>query len=98
MNSIRNKKIFIRVATAILMFCFIMWGYWWMTWCMAIALLFCFSDYYEIIAWGIIYDALYGMSLLEFWNIRYIFTISGIILFVIAFFLKKKLIVYYDKN
>jgi hypothetical protein len=93
----QRTHILIRVVTAILMFCFIMWGYWWLTWCFAIGLLFYFPKYYEIIVWGIIYDALYGMSLPEYWNIRYIFTISSIALFVIAFFLRKRLIVYDDK-
>ncbi|MDO8430647.1 MAG: hypothetical protein Q7S72_01485 [Candidatus Taylorbacteria bacterium] len=92
-----KRDIIIRIATAILMFCFIMWGYWWMTWCLAIALLFYFPVYYEIILWGIIYDALYGTSLPEFWNIRYIFTILSIAFFILAFTLRKRLIVY-DKN
>ena len=80
------------------MFCFIMWGYWWLTWCAAIILLFYFPIYYEIILWGVMYDALYGTALPEFWNIRYIFTIAGITLFLISFFLRKRLIVYDDKD
>ena len=83
---------------AILMFCFIMWGYWWLTWCIAIALLFYFPVYYEIILWGIIYDAMYGTALPEFWNIRYIFTIASIVLFLIALFLRKRLVIYEDKH
>ena len=94
----RNKKIIIRVLCAILMFCFIMWGYWWLTWCIAIALLFYFPVYYEIILWGIIYDAMYGTALPEFWNIRYIFTIASIVLFLIALFLRKRLVIYEDKH
>jgi hypothetical protein len=97
MISETKKIILIRIVTAIVMFCLIMWGYWWMTWCLAIVLLFYFSSYYEIILWGIIYDALYGMALPEFWNIRYIFTISSIVLFIMAYFLRKKLIIYNDK-
>jgi hypothetical protein len=92
-----KKIIAIRVLTAIIMFCFIMWGYWWMTWCAIIAFLFYFPLYYEIILWGVIYDALYGMALPEFWNIRYIFTISSVILFMFAYFLRKKLIIYDDR-
>lgn len=94
MSKILKKGILIRVISAILMFCFIMWGYWWLTWCLSIVLLFYFPRYFEIILWGVIYDALYGIALPEFWNIRYIFTISSIILFVIAFFLRKRLTVY----
>lgn len=93
-----SKIILLRVVTALIMFCFIMWGYWWFTWCFAIALLFYFRNYYEIILWGIIYDAIYSMSLPEYGNIRYIFTISSIILFILAFIFRKSLIVYDDKN
>lgn len=93
----RNKKTIIRILTAIGMFCCIMWGYWWLTWCLAIVLLFYFPSYYEIILWGVIYDALYGIISPEFSNIKYIFTISSIILFAIAFLLRKKLIIYNDK-
>lgn len=93
-----KKTLIIRIATAVLMFCCIMWGYWWFTWCVAIVLLFYFPVYYEIILWGIIYDALYSLSLPEFWGIKYIFTITSIGLFILSFLLKKRLIVYDDKN
>ena len=79
------------------MFCCIMWGYWWLTWCLAIGLLFYYPNYFEIIFLGIFYDSLYGIAIPEFWNIKYIFTISSIILFILAFFLKKKLIIYDDE-
>jgi hypothetical protein len=92
-----NKLILIRIATALMMFCFIMWGYWWFTWCLAIGLLFYFRNYYEIIIWGIIYDAIYGISLPEYGDIRYIFTISSIILYVLAIIFRKSLTVYDDK-
>ncbi len=93
-----TKRILIRVGAGILMFCCIMWGYWWLTWCAAIALLFYFPVYYEIILWGVMYDALYGMALPEFWNVRYIFSIASIALFLLSFFLRKRLTVYDDKN
>lgn len=76
------------------MFCCIMWGYWWLVWCTAILFLFYFPSYIEIIFMGIMYDALYGVSLPEFWNINYIFTISSIVLFFISFIIRKRLIVY----
>ncbi len=72
----------------------ILFGPWWLTWVLAILLLFYYPVYYEIIAWGIIYDSLYGVSLPEFWNIKYIFTIFSIVIFIISLFIKKRLIVY----
>ncbi len=80
------------------MFGLIVYGYWWLTWIVAIALLFYFPIYYEIILWGVIYDALYGIALPEFWNIRFIFTIFSIILFILSIVLRKRLIIYDDKN
>lgn len=70
------------------------WGHWWLTWILVIALLFYFPFYFEIIAWGVIYDSLYGIALPEFWNINYIFSISSIILFMISLLLKKRLTIY----
>jgi hypothetical protein len=76
------------------MFLCIILGYWWLTWCLAIILLFYFPIYYEIIAFGIFYDGIYGVRLPEFWNINYIFTIASIILFGISLLIKKRLTIY----
>jgi len=92
-----NNHIYLRILIAIIMFCCVMWGYWWMTWCLAIGFLFYFPNHVEIIFLGIFYDSLYGTSLPEFWNVRYFFTISSIVIFIIAFLLRKSLIVYDDK-
>jgi hypothetical protein len=83
-----------RVILGILVFLSIIWAPWWLTWSLAIIFLFYFSLYYEIFAWGIIYDALYGISLSEYWNVSYIFSIASIVLFIISFIIKKKLIIY----
>ena len=89
-----KKQTLIRIIMGILIFCSIIWGYWYLTWALAIIFLFIFPMYFEIIAWGIIYDSLYGIKLPEFWNIDYIFTIVSIVLFLISFIIKKKLIIY----
>lgn len=72
----------------------LVFAYWWITWCLAIILLFYFPVYFEIIALGIVYDALYGLTLPEFWNIKYIFTLASIVLFLISLIIKKRLIIY----
>lgn len=82
---------------AILMFSSVVWGYWWVTWGLAITLLFYFFNYVEIVFIGVFYDGLYGTSLPEFWNIKYVFTILSLVTFFIALFLRKRLIVYDDK-
>lgn len=85
-----------RIFTACLMIASIIWGYWWLTWSLAIIFLFIFPLYYEILFWGVMYDALYGLPLPQFYNLPYIFTISSIILFASAFFLRKILLAYED--
>ena len=90
----QNRKLIIRILAGVLMVASIIWGYWWLTWALAIVFLFLFPMYYEIIAWGIIYDAIYGVPLPEFYGIPYVFTISSIVLFLIAFYMRKYLTVY----
>lgn len=72
----------------------LLWGFWWLTWVLAIVSLFIFTSYYEIIILGIAYDALYGLPIPQFYNFPYIFTLSSIILFLFAQFLRGKLIAY----
>ncbi len=93
-----KKQNIIRVLSAIIMFLCIIYGYWWVTWSIAIIFLFYFSIYYEIILWGIMYDSLYGISLSQFYNIKLPFTIACFFLFIIAYFLRKRLIIYNDAN
>ncbi len=61
---------------------------------LAIIFLFTFTSYYEIIGAGIVYDVLYGLPLPQFYNFPYIFTVSSVLLFLIALFLKRKLLAY----
>ncbi|MDP3962277.1 MAG: hypothetical protein Q8Q03_00190 [bacterium] len=75
-----------RIIAALIMIACILWGYWWLMLSAAIIFLFIFNSYYEIIAWGIIYDSLYGVT--------HMFAIAAIILFMISFFLKKYLFAY----
>jgi hypothetical protein len=77
-----------------MMLAVIVWGYWWLTVALAILLLFIFPNYYEILLWGVIYDALYGLPLHEYWGIAYIFSIGSIVLFLLSLFLRKMLSAY----
>lgn len=79
-----------RILSGLIMIACIIWGYWWLMLSAAIIFLFIFNSYYEIIAWGIIYDSLYGLT--------HMFTIVFISLFIIAFFLKKYLFAYGKTN
>ncbi|NDB58580.1 hypothetical protein EB001_09055 [bacterium] len=92
-----NKEMVIRFISGLIIFFSIIYGYWWLTWSLLILFLFYFPNYLEIIFFGIMYDQLYGLPIQEFWNIKFIFTISSIILFTISTSLRKILIVYDDK-
>lgn len=89
-----NKYYIIRSLCALGMVVAIITLPWWFVWVSAIILLFIFSDYYEIIAWGVLYDALYGIALPQFYNSPYIFSGVGCILFLIAYYLRRQLLVY----
>ncbi len=93
-----NNNIIIRIISALIVVGLMILGYWWLMWIVALVFLFFFKNYYEIILWGIAYDAIYSIQLAEYGNFRYIFTVSSIILYVIGLIFRKRLIVYDDKN
>lgn len=89
------KKInLIRIFSDIFILIFIIWMYWWITWPIIIISLFIFPKYFEMLAWGIIYDALYGIHLPAFFNIDYIFTIVSIVLLLLSLIIRRRLIIY----
>ncbi len=90
----KSNQRFFRIVSFAVVLASLIWGYWWVTWSLAIIFLFLFPLYYEIIAWGVIYDALYGLQLPQFYNFPYTFTLASFIFFILAFFLKKYLTAY----
>ncbi len=89
-----NKRNMKRIIAGIALLISIFFGYWWITWILAIIFLFLFPVYYEIIICGIIYDSLYGISTIRFMGIEYVFTIFSIILFLFSLLLMKHLKIY----
>jgi hypothetical protein len=83
-----------RIIAGTILLISILFGYWWITWILAIILLFTFPVYYEIIICGIIYDSLYGISSIRFMGIEYVFTIFSIVLFLFSLLLTKHLKIY----
>jgi hypothetical protein len=88
-----NSKAF-RIIAALVMVASLLWGYWWLTWSLAIVFLFVFPSYYEILFWGIAYDALYGLPIPQFNNFQYVFSCASIALFLISIYLRKLLLAY----
>jgi hypothetical protein len=66
---------------------------WWFTVIAAIAFLAYFNAY-EILFWGLFGDFLYSASVTEFFNFQFIFVSLFTLLFIGAYFLKKRLIFY----
>ena len=83
-----------RLIAIWIMVVLVLWGYWWLTWGVALVFLFIFPDYYEILAYGIIYDALYGLPIPQFWNFGYVFTATSIALFLLSLMIRASLSAY----
>lgn len=74
----------------------IIWAYWWIVLILAIVFLFIFPSYYELLFWGVLYDSLYGAPLASFFNFPYVVTLAAMVLFMISYFLRKRLLAYED--
>ncbi len=84
----------LRIAAALVMIASMIWGFWWLTWSLAIVFLLIFPAYYEILFWGVAYDSLYAVSLQQFWGATFVFTLAGLVLFVLGAALRKFLFAY----
>jgi hypothetical protein len=91
---------FLRILAGILMIALIVWGSWWIVVIAAVIFIFVYDAYYEIIIWGICYDALYGLphdlslKLFHLFNMSYFATLIAIVLFFLGIFFKKRLTFY----
>jgi hypothetical protein len=84
-----------RIGAAILMVILIAWGYWWMSLIAAGVFLFIYSSYYEIIVWGVCFDALYASPQQGVFDYRaHIVFLISVALFFASIFLKKRLAFY----
>lgn len=84
-----------RLIAALLMIGLVAWGYWWLILIAACIFLFVYRSYYEIILWGIIFDAVYAAPPEKLFDYRaHIATLLAIALFFLTIFLKKRLAFY----
>ncbi len=83
-----------RVLLGIGMLASIVGAWWWFTLILTIVFLFLFPVYYEILLWGIIYDALYGLPLARFGGFPYVFTVGAFVLFLATCMIRKILIIH----
>ena len=70
----------------------IVWWPGWLSSLLAVVFLCTFPSYYEILVWGILSDALYGIRIAEFWGLSCFFSIVSIALFVCSLVLRNILI------
>jgi hypothetical protein len=90
----KRKNNIIRIVAGLIVLGSLVLSYWWLTWALAIIFLFIFPVYYEILTWGIIYDALYALPLPQFYGIPYIFTFASCILFLLSLAIRKYFVTY----
>jgi hypothetical protein len=57
----QNHKLILRIAADLLMIALIAWSPLWAIIIFSIVFAWIFAPYYEIIVWGLAYDALYGL-------------------------------------
>lgn len=67
---------------------------WWVSVVIALAGVFFFTDFYEIIFAGFIMDIVYGAPNASFLNVQFISTVAAIFLFAGGAFLKKRMVFY----
>lgn len=66
---------------------------WWISLIIGLVLIMSCKAY-EIIVWGLLFDALYGTSVNIFYNIQYLGTLVFFAFFLLSFALKRKIIFY----
>jgi hypothetical protein len=81
-----------RIGADILMIMLIAWAPWWIIVIAAMFFLFRYAPYYEIIAWGLCLDELYGASYALPYSLSA--TLIALAALLIFIFLKKRLSLY----
>lgn len=83
-----------RIISFLIIFCLMVWSYWWIAWiAIALCLVF-FPYYYEIVFWGIAFDALYGSLAGSYHGFGLMFFAISATAFLVSLFLKKYLFAY----
>jgi len=82
-----------RIALNILLGISILFFPWWVSFIAGLTLL-ALHKAYEVVVWGLLFDALYGTPLEAFHNIQYLGTLVFFALFLLSIVVKKKIIFY----
>ncbi|MEK7556075.1 MAG: hypothetical protein AAB523_02175 [Patescibacteria group bacterium] len=72
----------------------VLYAPWWVTAFIGILFVFYFSNYYELIAAGVLVDVLYGNNSTPLFHIPFIFSIDSVVFYVLVQFLKTKMRMY----
>ena len=90
-----HRTLVLRILSGIFMVMLIAWGYWWIIGIVACIFLFLYNPYYEMILWGICFDALYASPTQSVYDYRtHIAFLISAVLFFVSIFLKKRLAFY----
>jgi hypothetical protein len=85
------KRVFFRIVADILLLISVYIFPWWLFLILAIAFIFYFESYLEVLLGAFILDALYGMPIQFLFGRNIIFLLSVSVLLIISFYAKKKL-------
>ena len=83
----------IRAALNIAIFISILFFPWWISLALGI-LLIAVCKSYEVLVWGLFFDALYGTPLDSLFGIEYVASVLFLFLFLVSFLVKKRVIFY----
>lgn len=83
-----------RILAALVILLSLVFGPWWLPVTLSIVAVFLFINYYEMVLWGVMMDALYGLPIEQFDGYRYVFTTASVILFLAVFFVRKYFAIY----
>ena len=83
-----------RIALDLILFLSLFATPWWVSLIIALAGIFFFTHFYEIVVAGFIMDIVYGTPNASFFGIHFLSSIVAILLLVIGAFIKKRMIFY----
>lgn len=66
---------------------------WWFSLLFVLALVFLFEAW-EVPLWGVVFDGLYSIAVPFFFNFVFIFTLGFTLIFLLALFVKRRIIFY----
>lgn len=88
------KQLLIRLSADILLCVSLLFFPWWISASLAVVFLFAFRSYYEVLAFGFIYDSLYATALPTFQFFSFPVSVISALAFLLVYMLRDRLVFY----